>query len=439
MDDGVSYFQRIAHVVAPSSDRLLDGSIFFPGASREQHVSKYILRLISDLRGKALNRLTQASMISQDFHTADFILAGSRSVVGAIFAHPFSTKRRDTLTPEEYIHFVRFFLGLPPMTTVGNASIHPDYDYPVQPCLAHPGSVLDAQGCHASACSSSFSARNHKHDHTVRGLAGYGREAGLNACIEPSSHSLLLGEYDQEQCRSILPTKITEAYNQTFLALECAMEHIDRSEGSYTPDERKAVIDYYAKAMPPVDKRDMKGLRVDLSLTDPTTGEEKWLDVSLVHTAAPTYAKAEAAFVALQQETLACVNPSAPSLPLPVSPALLQREQEKRKKYSRLTMIASRQFARGARLSKPTFAPVVISSVGDLAPDAVATLEWIVSKYKARRIAEHPRADGQTVKELTEDFRNRLYVHIMSLVAVGNQCWPSRGDPRCASTSWPSV
>src|SRR3954471_21382018 len=38
---------------------------------------------------------------------------------------------------------------------------------------------------------------------------------------------------------------------------------------------------------------DVSGLRLDLALVDPTTGNERWLDVSMVHTASPSYVCAE--------------------------------------------------------------------------------------------------------------------------------------------------
>ena len=136
--------------------------------------------------------------------------------------------------------------------------------------------------------------------------------------------------------------------------------------------------------MPPVSRRDLTGLRVDLALTDPRTGESRWIDVSLVNTAGATV---------LAKETAAkLANPTSPTLPPAVSPSLLARANEKREKYSRLVMLASRQAARGRRISKPTFAPMIFSSVGDLAPDASCTLEWIVSKYRAKVAPLDPQA-----------------------------------------------
>ena len=62
---------------------------------------------------------------------------------------------------------------------------------------------------------------------------------------------------------------------------------------------------------------------------------------------------------------------------------------------------------------------MAMSNLGDLAPDAVATMDWMVRKYKKKRAAEPPRADGMSVKELTADLRDRLYVCVLSSLAAG--------------------
>ena len=45
--------------------------------------------------------------------------------------------------------------------------------------------------------------------------------------------------------------------------------------------------------MPAVSKEDAVGLRIDVVLEDPGTGETKWVDATVVHTAAESYRERE--------------------------------------------------------------------------------------------------------------------------------------------------
>ena len=49
----------------------------------------------------------------------------------------------------------------------------------------------------------------------------------------------------------------------------------------------------FIDALPVVSKDDSVGLRIDLELEDPATGETKWVDTTVVHTAAESYRERE--------------------------------------------------------------------------------------------------------------------------------------------------
>ena len=65
------------------------------------------------------------------------------------------------------------------------------------------------------------------------------------------------------------------------------------------------------------------------------------------------------------------------------SPTVLDREKQKTEKYSRLILMASKQFVDGKRSSRPAFAPFVVSDLGELGPNAIELQEWIVSSADA--------------------------------------------------------
>ena len=55
--------------------------------------------------------------------------------------------------------------------------------------------------------------------------------------------------------------------------------------------EQKAAAQHLRDSFPITDPRDTKGLRIDLAIVNPTTHETKWVDVTSVNTAAPSYNK----------------------------------------------------------------------------------------------------------------------------------------------------
>jgi hypothetical protein len=177
---------------------------------------------------------------------------------------------------------------------------------------------------------------------------------------------------------------------------------------------------YLLDALPIIDKKDTTGLRVDLSLVSPITGETQWVDGTSVNIAAPSYATQEVAFLRSKHAAKAvALDNNVPQFASVPSPALLTREGLKREKYSRLLMVARRQVSVGKRQRMPFFRPFAMSSTGDFGPDALCLLEWIVAQYKLKCKTEGPRADGLTTKELVTEFRRTLKLDLLFVMAVG--------------------
>src|SRR6185437_1461495 len=93
-----------------------------------------------------------------------------------------------------------FFLGLPPETTIGNAKVEAEFDYPVQRCLSDHGvrvcPFLDAAGNHAaSKCSSASRGEHLRHSMLRNVLVSHAKEADLEAVPEPDTYDLPLGQF----------------------------------------------------------------------------------------------------------------------------------------------------------------------------------------------------------------------------------------------------
>lgn len=248
----------------------------------------------------------------------------------------------------------------------------------------------------------------------MRVVAEKAREAGLLATAEPPSHSLLRGEFTAEQCRTLFPTRTGALYKQAFHKLVAVLS--DRHDPGHHENHVKTM----AAAVPPVPCADLKGLRVDLSIQDPVDGEERWIDATIVNTAAPSYRTMELAFTAAHLEAEAVTN-STPSSNRIESPALTRREQSKRLKYSCLVTLAQRQVPR-LRHRAPVFTPMAASCMGDLATGTTEVMDWITSKYlRLCQLLGH-RDDGYTPKQLTYTFKRQFLhsVHCALAAGMGN-------------------
>ena len=187
--------------------------MYSPGAQGRCKLAQVVLRWLNRLRLAHFKVLTSADAIDNySLTVADMIDSVARTDAGKIFSTPLFTGDSFFAAPFnnlQYIAFVRFFLGLPPLPTIGGATIQPGFDYQVQKCLSkHRGSspYLDASACHASSnCPSTYSARNKKHNNVVMTLMAAAQAAGLQVHWEPDTYTLLLGQFSKAECRRIFP------------------------------------------------------------------------------------------------------------------------------------------------------------------------------------------------------------------------------------------
>ena len=411
-----SYWQR-ASCHLPSSP---EGLLTAPQGAVYRNLGKILLKVIRRKRIDDFVELTARANIDYTFLPADFVLANSRTLTGSIFIEPIKPQRRRLLTQENYAHFVRFFLGLPPLTTVGGHCERTDHGYPVQLCPLHPGEVLDAAATHASACTGANSAKNRKHLNLCLILSDFAKEAGLEAAREPQSHALLLGVVDEAQCKRLFPTKAVEGYAEAFNELLYAQRMMLEPNCRIPMEERAAVLKELRGKLPICDDRDVTGLRVDLAISDPATGEAKWVDVTSVNTASSGCVQREVSHLVKYREQMSfALEASLPRLPGDGSPALAEREREKVAKYSRLMLLAELHYRQRLRPNVPAFVPFAVSTTGDISPGGAGLMSWLCAKHRDLCERDGPRADGLSVKELVLSYRRRLSMAVQFAVAAG--------------------
>lgn len=223
-----SFGLPIKHLLPDRGAGLLDGSMYSPGGAS-------LLKWLNRLRLAHFKVLTSADAIDNYSVTVvDVIDSVARTDAGKIFSTPLFTGDSFFAAPFnnlQYIAFVRFFLGLPPLPTIGGATLQPGFDYQVQKCLSkHRGSspYLDASACHASSnCPSTYGARNKKHN----------KAAGLQVHWEPDTYTLLLGQFSKAECRRIFP-KWTKSTTQI---MDAVLNQTPNS--AVTPQQQQAQLD----------------------------------------------------------------------------------------------------------------------------------------------------------------------------------------------------
>jgi hypothetical protein len=222
------------------------------------------------------------------------------------------------------------------------------------------------------------------------------REAGLEATREPDTYGLLMEEFIREQCRRIFPKDPPKRYKLAFDLLYQATEFVRSPECKMRKEDKDKYIQHRLDALPPLNKRDTKGLRIDIDIVNPITGEVRWVDVSAVNPASFTYVKQEINHITNRdsvKEMLA--GHSAPLIRPTPSPALRRREAFKRDKYANLVTIANRQHAQGKRPQKPLFTTFAITTTGELGDQANSLLDWIVQQYVCPRRAQVGRPNHE--------------------------------------------
>jgi hypothetical protein len=421
------FWSQVKHLYPDSARGLLNGTLYSPLNMHTDKTNKIALKTVSKIKLELFQKLTAVSMLSDSstLTPSDVIHASCRSFSGRIFSEPL--KKLDQMLnfgPAPYTNYCRFFLGLPPNITIGEAKAKDGFDYPVQRCLAtHSGACpyLDANANHASSnCPATYHPRSQKHRNLMRVIVNAAQEAGLSTRCEPDTHSLLLGEFSKADCRRVFPKAISKAYKAGFDKVTQAADFIASASCSLSPEEKQNLIQSQIDLLP-IHQGDVTGLRIDICLENPETGETKWVDTTAVHTTCLSYQDKELKAIAKRNLSTAVsdLHRLPDALQFDPSPTLLDRETEKVEKYSRLIMVAKKQHIDGKRTSVPTFAPFVVSDFGELAPAAVDLQEWIVDQFRRKCIKHGTRADGCSTLELVRQFRHKFKVSVQFAMAAG--------------------
>jgi hypothetical protein len=430
------YWAKASLHFPPSSEGLLEGHFYSPTNPLNARLNKVILKVIRRRKIDKLQELLSPEYVDNKSLTkADVVDGMARSGVCRIYNEPL--KPTDLpLSNEDFIAYSRFILGLPPRITINNSTVQPNFDYPVQACLSthdiKTSPYLDANGAHAgSNCKATYQARYRKHNSIARALGNAARQAGLEVKLEPDTHSLLLGDFSKEECHRIFPKDASPTYKAKFAELLTTINQLD-NDPSISIEQRQVILKPKIEALP-VLNQDPTGLRVDISMEDPVTGEQKLIDVTITHTTSASYIAQE--FKAVVQRQTSSNFAKNFSLPDPIaqdpSPTLVNKEKQKSEKYSRLIAVATKQHAQRKRRQAPTFSPFALADNGELGTPASHCQEWIVEHYRRSLTRDPQRLDGITIPQLVRDFRHELKMNVLfALVAGFGATLNAAGQPK---------
>ena len=262
--------------------------------------------------------------------------------------------------------------------------------------------------------------RIRKHDNIKRIVSAFAQEAGLVTRCEPDTHSLLLGEFSKSDCRRIFPKQGSKAYKTAFDNLTQAQVFIASDQCSLSLEQKQAYIQNKIDAIPE-HAGDRKGLRVDVSIENPSTGETKWLDITVAHTSCVTYRPAELKLLAQRRLTTAVKDFYflQDNYEFDPSPTLLDREVEKIDMYGHIVVVATKQHLDGKRSTLPSFTPFVVSDYGEIAPQALAFQEWLVNQFRLKCSRDGSQANGHSTADLVRSFRHRFKMSVQVAIAAG--------------------
>ena len=185
-------------------------------------------------------------------------------------------------------------------------------------------------------------------------------------------------------------------------------------------EQKQAYLKTKIEQLPVLDA-DPTGLRVDLSIEDPSTGEHKLIDVTVAHTTSATYLPRE--LNAVKQRQMSATFSTDFKLPDTLitepSPTLAHKEKIKHEKYSRLIVVTKKQYNQNKRKQAPSFAPFALADNGELGPTALALQEWLVEHYRKHLLTEPPRLDGLLPQALIRLFRHNLKLSVQLALASG--------------------
>jgi hypothetical protein len=342
---------------------------------------------------------------------------------------PLSVKQ-NRMPRDVFIAWTRFYLRLPQLPHLGNAVEVKGVDYDMESCLGHHAkdqfAYLDLFGNHAcSNCPSAAWAQHRRHTFLKWVFYYAAVDAGLQVEMEPSTVNLLNNQFTGEQLRHMFPKNPTAEQKQATTDLLKLIEYEfgRRREALMVPasgvaldvaEIKKGFAELYALKK----SYQTKGLRIDLRIMNPITGDEWWVDVTSIHPTCKSRVAAEYKRALENQKAELDAKKQVRGQFL-VGKAVEDQSALKHTMYAPLVAIAAKQKLDGKRAVVPRFFAAVCSSLGEYGQDTFKLSELITAAFKGKMFRMGDRCDDQKPAALSAAFRNKLRTSIQFAVGKG--------------------
>ena len=213
----------------------------------------------------------------------DFVGIHAHASPMSLLSLPLS-QHANRISPPVFITWFRFEFQLPQLIRIGNMEFDNDLGYGVERCVGDckRRPVLDLHAVHANSakCKSTAAGRHLRHSllkWAVHHLAGL---AGCRAVIEPPTNRVLLEQYTPQQCRGLFlhhPSKKERAKAKELHEEFKAIFQIHHEDPARAKRIKSANAQLRATLL---SRKKKKGLRLDVWITDPTTGDEAFVDMA---------------------------------------------------------------------------------------------------------------------------------------------------------------
>ena len=346
--------------------------------------------------------------------------------------------RANRIGPNEFRHWMRYHLNLPPLLYIGNGVEKEGYDYLVQKCLRTTcgDALITATRDHSASCLSAMSARSrlHRSIHDVFKLI----------CVElagspqdpPQTRDVLGGEFSDLECSLLFPKNPTTDDSRFMKDMQT---YIQSSRAN--TQLRQVVLGSCRKRAEKITDRKVTGRNLDLTFTLPLSNEEALIDASCLHSTCSSHFSGTNNWVRQVYAQQRCQpNPTPAQLTkrvdiLDPSPPIKKRVALKQRTYACLMHMLKDQQQRHTRSHNPVLYPVVISHSGELCRETFN----LVNKLGEEFFRQHKQAKPSDLSDpriLRGELRGRIKDHLLCANASGvGRLYAASGQFGTASTT----
>ena len=221
---------------------------------------------------------------------------------------------------------------------------------------------------------------------------------------------LLQGDYTEEQCRTLFPSRSTAALKQQAETCASLIQKLHDSEEADREAHQHALSEFLRSV-----GDGAKGLRVDIALTSPN-GLLALVDGSCIHTTCAS--KRDKNFVFLKDKAMrGIVNAGSDAQ---MSPAVEEAEAKKVSKYlPLLNRVKAREERLGKRHSEQArFFGCIMTHDGEFSDGTFGLIEWLVRQYRLS-LSDDDLWGKLSRGAMAADFRSRIKDGLVTAMANG--------------------